>query len=145
VPFPVCDCGAHRSFDAARGGCYDDTSCPIAEPISREELCTGSGGMWEPICCDTVCGVGCDADCALPACDCGDGRVFDEARGCRDGARCHERSVTESCEGDARCEPGTICCEHCGGAGCFGPPTCQPPLCDDDPTTDECGNNPFAA
>jgi hypothetical protein len=68
-------------------------------------------------------------------------RVFDEARGCVDAARCHERLAGETCEGSARCQDGTICCPHCGGAGCAGPPTCDAPSCGLDPMVyDECGN-----
>jgi hypothetical protein len=140
----VCDCGAHRSFDPARGGCYDDDSCPIAEPISREELCAVTGGSWEAICCDAECGVPCGDACTALACNCGPGRVFEEARGCIESARCHERRAGETCNAPARCEAGTICCMHCGGPGCFGEPTCQAPVCDDDPDFDECGNNLLA-
>lgn len=144
VGVPVCDCGAYRSFDLERGGCYADTTCPTAEPITREELCTTTGGTWENICCDTECGVFCDADCAAPACNCGPGRVFEEARGCIDSVRCHERRAMETCTPDVRCEAGTICCDACSGVGCTGEPRCVPPVCDDDPNTDECGNNLLA-
>ena len=136
---PACDCGPFRSFDPTRG-CFDDRDCPIPEPVTRQELCTGTGGTWASICCDTECGVPCAAACAADACDCGPGRIFDEARGCMDGARCHERRVGETCTGVARCDNGAICCQDCGGAGCFGDPTCRLPTCDDDPSFDACGN-----
>lgn len=143
VGAPSCDCGAFRSFDPERG-CVDDTTCPIPEPIPRQELCTSTGGSWENICCDSVCGMACPEACVAPACNCGPGRIFEDARGCIDAARCHEPERGESCEGEARCTEGTICCEHCGGAGCFGPPTCETPVCDDDPDIDTCGNNLLA-
>jgi hypothetical protein len=141
--FPICDCGAFRRFEAGVG-CVMATDCPIPEPVTREELCRGTGGSWEPICCDTECGVRCDLECLAPACNCGPGRVFEDARGCIDHPRCHERDEGETCLGEARCESGTICCMHCGGAGCFGDPTCDRPVCDADPVIDECGNNTMA-
>lgn len=143
VGAPSCDCGAFRSFDPTRG-CFDDTTCPVPEPVTREALCTSTRGTWGGFCCDSVCGAGCPEPCAQPACDCGPGRIFEDARGCIESVRCHEPRREESCEGEARCEEGTICCEHCGGAGCFGPPTCEAPLCDDDPDVDECGNDLLA-
>ncbi len=143
VGTPSCDCGAFRSFDPERG-CFDDATCPIPEPVTREALCVATGGAWEGICCDTVCGVPCAAACLAPACDCGPARVFEEARGCVESARCYEPQHGEICEGEARCAPGTICCQRCGGAGCFGPPTCETPVCDDDPDIDTCGNNLLA-
>lgn len=136
---PVCDCGLFERFEPGVG-CVPDDTCPIPEPVTREELCTGTGGTWGPYCCDAVCGVRCDLECAALACDCGPGRVMDEARGCIDGARCHERLLGESCDHASRCESGTICCDACGGAGCSGMPVCATPTCDDDPLVDECGN-----
>jgi hypothetical protein len=140
---PVCDCGPYRSFDPARG-CYDDDSCPIAEPISVQELCGVSGGSWENICCHSECGDGCPDPCLSPACNCGPGKVFEDARGCVEASRCFERQLGQTCASRARCETGTICCMHCGGVGCPGPPTCESPLCDTDETIDMCGNNPLA-
>lgn len=138
VGMPVCDCGPDRIFDPGAGCVAVD--CPTSPPRSRQQLCTDTGGSWDAICCDTTCGELCPLACASPACDCGPGRVMDDARGCIESAECHERSRGESCMGDARCEEGTICCEHCGGAGCAGPPTCVDPTCDADPHTDTCGN-----
>lgn len=138
-PFPVCDCGPFARFEFGEG-CVADPDCPIPEPVTREELCTGTGGAWGAFCCDSECGVPCGDDCAAMACDCGPGLVFDDVRGCHDGARCHERNAGETCNGVARCAEGTICCQACGGAGCFGDPTCDAPSCDDDPGFDECGN-----
>jgi len=139
----VCDCGAYRSFDP-ESGCHDDDTCPIAEPISDEELCGVTGGSWEGICCHAECGVPCGDGCVNPACNCGPTKVFDPARGCVESSRCYERNERETCEGVARCEGGTICCQDCGGAGCVGPPTCRFPLCDEDETIDMCGNNLLA-
>jgi len=142
VGMPACDCGPFRSFDPERG-CFDDATCPVPEPVTDEHLCTVTGGTWSNICCHTECGRYCDLDCAAPACDCGPGRIF-EVRGCVDRARCHEPLAGETCEGEARCQNGTVCCEQCGGAGCVGPATCKAPVCDADPTIDTCGNNLLA-
>jgi hypothetical protein len=136
---PVCDCGLHRSF-VPGVGCADDPDCPIFEPPIPEELCGETGGSWGPICCNTLCGESCGLDCAAMACDCGPWREFDSARGCMHTTRCHERLSGESCDPvQSRCQTGTICCEHCGGAGCFGA-SCEAPQCDDDPDFDVCGN-----
>lgn len=140
----VCDCGPLDVFDPALG-CVRDVSCTMGPPLpTRELVCTGSGGAWEAICCDTVCGAFCPLACASPACNCGAGRVFDEARGCIQSSRCYERTLGETCSSAARCDAGTICCQTCGGDGCVGEHTCRAPLCDTDPATDECGNNPLA-
>ena len=141
---PVCDCGPLRTFDPTVG-CVADPSCAVGPPIPpRELLCTGSGGSWEGICCDTVCGDFCPLACATPACNCGAGRVFDDARGCIESTRCFERSVGETCDPRARCASGSLCCQTCGGAGCFGAATCRAPTCSPDPAIDTCGNNRFA-
>lgn len=140
--FPVCDCGTNRVFDPELG-CVD--MCGEVDPLPRDVLCRSTGGTWGNICCDAVCGQLCALACAGEACDCGAGKIFDAERGCIESAQCHDRRSGETCEGAARCETGTICCQRCGGAGCFGPPTCQAPLCDTDPHTDECGNNDLAA
>jgi len=137
---PVCDCGPQRIFDAARG-CVADVSCTMEPPIPNREIqCTGSGGTWENICCDTVCGVFCGDDCAAPACNCGPGRVFEEGRGCIESSRCFDAAPGAHCEPRGRCGGGTICCQDCGGAGCSGDATCRAPTCDADPLVDECGN-----
>jgi len=138
---PSCDCGAFRSFDLATG-CFDDDSCPVPEPVPDDELCRASGGSWETICCHTDCGEVCAEPCVNPACNCGPGKVFEAgARGCVEASRCFERQPGQTCGEPARCEAGTICCDHCSGAGCFGVPTCDFPLCDDDDTVDMCGND----
>lgn len=133
---PFCDCGPWRSFGPS--GCFDDM-CPTEEPVTRETLCTNAGGTWSGICCDTVCGEYCPLACAEMACDCGPGRVFDEARGCVESVRCYERAAGESCDGQTRCEAGTICCDGCEGPGCTGAQACRAPVCDGDPNTDACG------
>lgn len=137
---PVCDCGPSRSF-VPRRGCVDDPSCPIPVPVAREELCRESRGSWDAVCCDSDCGIPCAARCGAMACDCGVGRIFDEVRGCVESSRCRVHRLGETCDRPGRCEIGTICCEHCPD-GCSGSPTCVPPMCDDDPTRDACGN-PF--
>lgn len=139
VGMPVCDCGPGRSFDPEHG-CFDDTSCPEVDPLPPDALCTSTGGEWSAICCNTECGAYCPLACAAMACDCGPMRVFDAGRGCVTAARCYERHEGETCSGGARCDDGTICCMHCGGAGCVGEPTCQAPACGHGPDTDECGN-----
>ena len=135
---PVCDCGPHMAFDPASGCVPAD--CPELPPLPREQLCTSTGGAWEPICCDTTCGDFCAAACLAPACNCGPGHVMDAVRGCIESVECFERARGESCDPRARCEGNTICCDRCGGAGCAGTPTCVDPTCDVDPHTDSCGN-----
>jgi hypothetical protein len=133
---PVCNCGPERAFEPGRG-CVA-TGC--AEPLpNRRVLCEGTGGSWEPICCDTVCGDFCPEPCAADACNCGPGREFLET-GCIETTRCHERLIGETCTERTRCPGGSVCCQDCGGAGCFGTPTCRAPVCDDDECTDLCGN-----
>jgi hypothetical protein len=147
-PRPVCDCGPNHVFadlfdigDPALVGCHRRSDCPVRPERTREELCTDTGGSWEPICCDTVCGAPCAEACTAMACDCGSARVFRDVLGCRDGARCHERRVGESCDGVARCEGTAICCASCTGSDCTGTPTCREPVCDGGPLVDECGND----
>lgn len=140
---PVCDCGPFGNF-VPGVGCVDDGSCPIPEPWPREAICTASGGSWDAICCDTVCGVPCDLFCAAQACDCGPGKIFEETRGCVEATRCYEPALHEPCEGEARCGDGAICCTRSGGPMWLGPPTCEAPVCDDDPDIDQCGNNLLA-
>ncbi len=137
VGFAVCDCGVNRVFEPGIG-CVD--RCGEIDPLPRDVMCRTTGGTWGSFCCDSVCGQPCVLACAADACDCGPGRVFDVARGCIESARCHERMLGETCEGAARCATGTVCCTHCGGAGCFRPATCETPVCDSDPHTDACGN-----
>lgn len=147
TPVPLCACGPQQIFEEGVG-CVDDPYCAEPPPASRAELCTSTGGSWGPYCCDAVCGVHCDLDCAAMACDCGEGRVMDDARGCIETVRCHERLRGESCAGpieSVRCEEGTICCDRCGGAGCSGRPVCAAPVCDSDPLVDVCGNRRDAA
>lgn len=141
--FAICDCGPSESF-VPGFGCQTDASCGDPPPRTREILCTDTGGSWENICCDTTCGVRCAAECLAPACNCGAMRIFDDARGCREDAECFEPALGASCPSGARCPDGTICCDTCGGAGCSGMPTCRAPVCDADPTIDECGNNLLA-
>lgn len=138
VGFPVCDCGLTRVFDPLLG-CVEGM-CGEIDPLAHDILCTSTGGNWDAICCDTVCGQRCELPCAAPACDCGPMRVFDPVRGCIEAVRCFERRAGETCGPGARCETGTICCQSCGGAGCFGDPICRAPVCDSDPHTDQCGN-----
>ncbi|MBX3247737.1 MAG: hypothetical protein KF901_11210 [Myxococcales bacterium] len=106
---PVCDCGRGRRFEEGRGCVSIERECPTSEPVTREELCRGTGGAWEGICCDTECGRPCPFLCAQPACDCGPWRVFDEVRGCVEATRCFEPRLGERCGGRSRCEPGTFC------------------------------------
>ncbi len=139
VGSPVCDCGPGRAFGP--DGCVA-ADCGDPPPRTREMLCTGTGGTWDSICCDTVCGEYCPAACLASACNCGPGRVFDDERGCIAGIECFERRTGQSCDGvAARCEDGAICCHHFTGAGEHGPPTCEIPVCDGDPFIDECGND----
>jgi hypothetical protein len=133
---PVCNCGSDRAFDDVLG-CVP-AHCPKPLP-TRQAVCEATGGTWGPICCDTVCGEYCPEPCASDACDCGPGREFLEG-GCTHTARCHERRIGETCADDTRCPSGSICCQSCGGPGCFGPRTCRAPVCDDDDCTDLCGN-----
>ena len=140
VGFAVCDCGLSRSF-APGVGCVPDAACPSGPPVlPREQRCTETGGRWANLCCDSVCGEPCAAACAADACDCGPGRISDEARGCIESSRCFTRTLDEICGPSARCEAETICCQSCGGAGCVGDSRCRAPTCDADPLTDECGN-----
>lgn len=142
---PVCDCGPRSVFEPGLG-CVLDAGCMIEPPMpTRELLCTGTFGTWENICCDTVCGAFCPLACASLACNCGAGRVFDDARGCIEATRCFERGLGETCNDPrARCATGTLCCQSCGGAGCFGDATCRAPTCTADPAIDLCGNNLWA-
>jgi hypothetical protein len=141
--FAVCDCGPEGAFNE-RSGCVPIT-CPLPPPRTREMLCTETGGSWESICCDTVCGEFCAAACLAPACNCGPARVFDEERGCLETEACHDRAAGQTCTLEAtRCAAGTICCRHLGGPGKLRSPTCEVPMCDDDPDVDECGNNLLA-
>lgn len=142
VGAPSCDCGVSRSFDEATG-CFDDPTCPPPIPAPEEVLCRESGGAWETICCHTDCGEICPEPCVSPACNCGPGRVFEGVRGCVEAAHCFERGAGQTCAPEARCEANTLCCEHCTGAGCSGPPTCEPPVCGDE-TVDVCGNDLMA-
>ncbi len=145
VGMPVCNCGAHRSFDVARGGCFDDDSCPEVDPLPPQTLCESTGGTWSRgICCNTRCGQFCDLDCAADACACGPLQVFDALRGCVDDAECHVHTVGQECDAQVRCQDGLLCCQHCGGAGCSPTMNCQAPLCDSDPFVDVCGNNLLA-
>jgi hypothetical protein len=138
--FAVCDCGDRARWMVGEG-CIP-TDCPPDIPRTREERCTMTGGSWEPICCDSVCGQACPDPCLADACRCGPFEVFDEVRGCVESAECHERDEGETCEaGVSRCATGTICCEHLGGIGTIRPDTCEVPICDDNPDIDECGNN----
>ena len=142
-PYPGCDCGLGRSYFEGTG-CADDPRCPEFDPLPSDVLCTTTGGTWGPFCCHTTCGVPCPAACLADACDCGPERNFDPARGCIVDPVCLERAPGDTCEGRARCQPGTVCCMNCGGAGCVGPAVCEYPTCDDDPATDICGNNTLA-
>lgn len=145
IGMPVCDCGVGRSFDAARGGCFDDSSCPEVDPLPPQTLCTSTGGTWMPgICCNTECGQFCPLACANDACACGPLQIFDPVRGCIDGAQCHVQPIGGECSSAIRCADGLICCSHCGGAGCGPTMNCQAPLCDADPNIDVCGNNLLA-
>jgi hypothetical protein len=145
VGMPVCDCGDGRSFEATRGGCFDDPSCPPVDPLPPETLCTSTGGTWSRgICCPTRCGQPCAAACANDACTCGDLQVFDPIRGCIDDASCHVRASGEACSAQTRCADGLICCERCGGASCDPVMHCQAPVCSTDPNIDRCGNDRLA-
>lgn len=142
---PVCDCGPNRRFDPGVG-CVTEGLCPDGPP-SPETLCTSTGGTWENVCCPSRCGVPCEAECLAPACTCGPLEIFDPARGCVDAVECHDgRMVEQTCttDGRVRCADGLICCQRCGGAGCFGEPTCRVPTCDPTGELDVCGNNRLA-
>lgn len=142
---PVCDCGPNRIFDATMG-CVTEGTCPDPLP-SPETLCTATGGTWENVCCPSRCGVPCAAECLAPACTCGPTQIFDDTRGCIEAGECHDdRTVDQACalDGSVRCADGLICCQDCGGAGCFGDPTCRAPTCDPTGTLDVCGNNRLA-
>jgi hypothetical protein len=140
VGAPACDCGLDRAF-VAGVGCRIVPDCGAIDPLPEDELCAATGGSWENICCHTECGVPCPLPCISPACNCGPDRVFDPVRGCVVDVSCMERTSGETCNERSRCEGGTICCQSCGGAGCFGDPICSYPVCDDDPFIDECGND----
>jgi hypothetical protein len=145
IGMPVCDCGLGRSFDGARGGCFDDSTCPEVDPLPTDALCASTGGTWTSgICCSTHCGELCPLACAADGCVCGPLEVFDPARGCIDSAECHVVSDGHECNAQVRCADGLLCCEHCGGAGCSPVMNCQAPLCDADPNIDVCGNNLIA-
>lgn len=144
VPYGGCDCGPMANF-VEGVGCQNDPACTMGPTLTREQLCTTSGGTWEPICCDTVCGEPCTLPCVNDACNCGPGSVFVDGRGCRLATECFERTNGQSCVmGQSRCEDRTICCDRCGGAGCAGDPRCVAPTCSDNPDIDECGNNRLA-
>jgi hypothetical protein len=145
VGMPVCDCGSGRSW-VEGVGCADDPACPEVDPLPPETLCPATGGTWtNGICCHTTCGQLCDLPCAAPGCVCGPLEVFDAIRGCVPAAECFEREVGETCGfAGTRCGEGVLCCQRCGGAGCDPDMICQPPVCDADPTIDECGNNLLA-
>lgn len=144
---PVCNCGDGRAFFADEG-CVDIDGCPAVEALPPDELCESTGGNWAPgICCHTECGTHCDLDCAAPGCECGPLETFDGARGCVDSVECHTRTVDQTCttgNDQLRCEDGLICCQNCGGAGCSPDAHCRVPVCDADPTHDECGNDLLA-
>jgi len=144
VGMPVCDCGLDAIFEDGVG-CVPSEECPELVRPTREALCNNSGGTWEGVCCDSVCGQPCAAACLAPACTCGPMEIFDEARGCIEADECFERQSGEGC-GDPRqrCAEGLLCCDRCGGAGCEGTPTCIAPVCSEDPAIDTCGNNRFA-
>ncbi|MCB9592934.1 MAG: hypothetical protein H6719_09405 [Sandaracinaceae bacterium] len=145
VGAPVCDCGPLGTFDPVLG-CQNDVICTMGPPPRDPEVaCNETGGTWGDFCCHSECGERCFDACVSPACDCGVGRVFEDQRGCVESSRCYEgRRDGEICDDGARCGFGLICCESCGGAGCFGPARCRAPLCDDDPDIDMCGNNLLA-
>jgi len=139
VGMPACNCGAYGTFQPGTG-CVTDPSCPTPEPGTPEELCRWTGGTWGPFCCHSECGERCPDACVAPACDCGPRRVFDEGSGgCIEHARCWERRLGQRCDDTTRCEPGTLCCDYCGGPGCLGTPTCRPVVCGE-PHLDMCGN-----
>jgi hypothetical protein len=144
VGYPACDCGPFANF-VAGVGCMMDSTCPIPEPATPEELCTATGGEWGGFCCHTECGERCADDCVSPACHCPPGTVFDEGRGCIEHTRCFERELGQSCDPvRGRCPGAAGCCDSCGGAGCAGRPVCLAPVCDEDENTDLCGNNRLA-
>ncbi len=145
VGMPVCNCGDGRSFDAARGGCFDDSTCPAVDPLPPQTLCTATGGTWTTgICCATHCGEVCPLACAADNCACGPLQVFDGVRGCVDSAECHVHRTGQECNTQIRCQDGLICCQHCGGAGCDPTMTCEAPVCNAGPHIDMCGNNLLA-
>lgn len=135
---PSCDCGTSQTFVPGTG-CVDD-GCPEYDLPDPSIACTSTGGEWGAICEHSVCGVRSVALCAGEACHCPEPTdVFDELFGCVEAEQCFRPSIGEHCESSARCPNGAICCEDCGGAGCFDS-TCRYPTCDDDPNTDVCGN-----
>ncbi len=142
VGMPVCNCGDGRSFDPARGGCFDDTTCPVVDPLPPEQLCGATGGAWtDGICCPSHCGEPCALACTAPACVCGPLQVFDAERGCVDDAACHVASFGGECSDQVRCPDRQLCCQSCTGAGCDPVRHCIAPVCDADPQTDTCGNH----
>ena len=146
VGMPVCDCGASGIFDPIRG-CIPDVGCERDLMPTAEVLCANSGGLWEPVCGHSRCGVPSPLACLAPACTCGPFDIWDEARGCVESSVCRdnrERGQTCTTEGNVRCGDRLICCQSCGGAGCFGEPTCRAPTCDGSGTLDVCGNNRMA-
>lgn len=144
VGMPVCNCGYERSFETGRG-CVPD-ECPIYDLAEPSVLCGETGGTWTAgICCSTRCGVPCDLDCVAPACVCGAMEIFDAIRGCIPATECFERELGQTCTNvNSRCADGLLCCQRCTGAGCDPDSVCQAPVCDGDPTIDECGNNLLA-
>lgn len=129
VGVPVCDCGPYRVFDDVRGCVEPDPACGRLPERSREALCRATGGSWEGICCDTVCGAFCPLACASPACHCGDTQIFDEERGCIEATQCFDRRPGETCgRPRQRCaDLRTECVTPCDGPGCE--PTCEYPVC----------------
>ena len=146
VGMPVCDCGPRSNFDPLRG-CVPDVGCERDGMPTPEYLCTNSGGTWENVCGPSHCGVASPLACTQPACTCGRFEVWDALRGCVESSECRiNRPAGDTCavDGDIRCGSGLICCQSCGGAGCFGDPTCRMPTCDPSGMIDVCGNNRMA-
>lgn len=74
----ACDCGASGVFDPELG-CLED-----AAPCSDAELCRATHGDWGPFCvgpCGELLDPGPTGGICADACLCGDGLVFDRARG----------------------------------------------------------------
>ena len=82
---PGCDCGEGRIFDELFGcrtsdGCAEDPG---------QALCEDTGGEWdESACGHYTCGRFPDCDAIIPGCNCGEGRNFNEARGCFEDREC---------------------------------------------------------
>lgn len=143
---PVCNCGALNVFDPVRG-CIPDPTCVGDDPPPDEILCTSTGGRWEGVCGPSHCGTPSPLACAALACTCGPLEVWDRIRGCVESSECHtNREVGQGCstDGSIRCQDRLVCCQSCGGAGCFGDPTCRMPTCDPSGVLDTCGNNRMA-